>query len=464
MMDHPSPTRPLVISPAGAAGENRICLVRNPALEALATLFEEFLGSDSTHLWIVDEKVFFEGDRNALLERFSGCDADLLATVVRSKDEEPNWHWWGSLAVPEGVEVDTGVAAMLPFARFSRAAADAVQDGLRAGWTGHPEAVVPTLIHHAGLAIEDIGGLGSFTPPERIARWYDPRTWNWKPPVEHVRGKLHFPVPFLDRSHPSRPLVERPLKSDLRLLFVSPVGKGASALIRQTLSRFEGAGADCLLLQYDDADLEIPATVRVIRDRGLKWQLAQRHLSPAAVADYDYIFYWDDDLDTVGFDPARFARIMMSNRLSMAQPAIKSPHWISHAITGQHPLPPPLRFRDSQEQLSAVGRLTNFVEIMAPVFSREGWIDFHSYLTEDNRSGWGYDYIPMDRKGIIDALPVIHTRPVQSINGESEGDLRHFLDRHGLFRHGAVAHGLLFEPIIDDSRESEADPALKGPN
>jgi hypothetical protein len=449
-------THSLPASQTGTLDENFVRLVRSPTLEAFASLLEEFLRTDSKHLWIVDEQVFYEGDQDALLARFSGCNADLLATVVRSRDEDPDWHWWRSLATPDEARADSGVAAMLPFARFSQAAAQAVDDGLRAGWTGHPEAVVPTLVSRAGLTIEDIGGIGSFTPSARIAKWYDPRTWNWQPPVEHVPGKLHFPVPFLDRSHSAKPLVEPYPKSDLRLLFVSPVGKGAAPLIRQTLARFEGARADCMLLQYEEANLDIPTTVRVIRDRGFKWQLAQRHLPPDAVADYDYIFYWDDDLDTDGFDPVRFARIMMSNRLSIAQPAIKSPHWISHSITAQHPVPPPRRFRSSPEQVSVVGRLTNFVEIMAPVFSRDGWVEFHSYLTEDNRSGWGYDYIPMARKGIIDSLPVIHTRSVQSINADSEADLRRFLDQHGLFRHEAVAHGQLFEQTIGDEPQKGA--------
>ena len=451
MKGHSIPmTSSLHFSQADTPEENFVRLVRSPTLDALASLIEEFLRTDSKHLWIVDEQVFYAGNQDVLLAKFSHCHADLLATVVRTRDDEPDWNWWRSLLTPDKIAPNNGVAAMLPFARFSQAAAQAVHDGLCAGWTGHPEAVIPTLVSRAGLTIEDIGGIGSFAPSERIAKWYDRRTWNWRPPVEHVPGKLHFPVPFLDRSHSSKPLVHRQLGSALRLLFVSPVGKNAAPLIRQTLTRFEGARADCMLLQYEDADLDIPATIRVIRDCGFKWQLAQRHLPPDVVADYDYIFYWDDDLDTDGFDPIRFARIMISNRLAMAQPAIKSRHWISHPITAQHPIPPPLRVRNSPEQVSVVGRLTNFVEIMAPVFSRDGWIEFHSYLTEANRSGWGYDYIPMARKGIIDALPVIHTRPVQSINADSEADLRCFLDQHGLFRHDAVAHGWLFEQTIDD--------------
>jgi hypothetical protein len=446
-----STSRPVALRRTGAPADAFVRVVQRPSLDVLASMFEEFLKSEASRLWIIDEEVLFDSTREDVLESLSLCDADFLATAIRDRSEDPSWHWWSTLAAPVGLGADDCVAAMLPLARFSRAAAQAVHEGLCAGWGGHPEAVVPTLVNWAGLAIEDIGGIGSFTPPERVARWYDPRTWNWQPPVAHVPGKLHFPVPSLDRSPSSRPLVGAPSDTELRLLFVSPVGKGAAPLIRQTLSCFEGAGADCLLLLYEDANLEIPDTVRIIRDRGYKWQLAQRHLSSASVADYDYIFYWDDDLDTSGFDPIRFARIMNSNRLSMAQPAIKSPHWISHSITAQHPLPPPRRSRTCREQLSVVGRLTNFVEIMAPVFSREAWLEFHSYLSEDNRSGWGYDYIPLARKGIIDSLSVIHTRPVQSINAESERELRRFLDQHGLFRHAAIAQGQLFEQAAEVS-------------
>ena len=47
-------------------------------------------------------------------------------------------------------------------------------------------------------------------------------------------------------------------------------------------------------------------------------------------------------------------------------------------------------------------------------------------LGPENRSGWGYDYIPLGRKGNIDVMPVVHTRPVQSINAASEAEIRRF--------------------------------------
>lgn len=218
-------------------------------------------------------------------------------------------------------------------------------------------------------------------------------------------------------------------------------------MITDALACFRAAGADCLVLQYDDSQFELPPDVRVIREPGFKWQLALRHLAPDAVADYDFIFFWDDDLAVQEFDPLRFAQIMRSNRLAMAQPAIESPHGLSHGITRRKSCPASWRFANSPEVIPVVGRLTNFVEIMAPVFSREGWKEFYGYLDPENRSGWGYDYIPLGRKGVVDVMPVIHTRPVQSMTESSEKEIRRFLDAQGLFRHAPVEQGWLFEPL-----------------
>lgn len=404
-----------------------------------------FLASTEEALWVVDGGVWLDGSWDGFFESFDGSEADLLATEVRSREEDPGWNWWSSLKREDALGSDHGnIAALLKLVRFSRRAAEAILAGMDAGWSGHPEALVPTLVNLAGLKIEDIGGGGSFTPEERKGRWYDRRTWHWQGPVEHVPGMLHFPVTAQWRSLAAARIA--PVEEGApRLLYVSPVGAAAGDLLPKALEVFRGAGADCLLLQYDEAELAVPDGVRVIRDRGYKWQLGLRHLHPDAIAEYDYVFFWDDDMGTAGFDPIRFVKIMQTNRLEMAQPAIKSPHGLSHAITKCRPCPMALRSPDGETFHPVVGRMTNFVEIMVPVFTRKAWAEFHSYLDPDNRSGWGYDYIPVGRKGIVDLLPVIHTRAVQSMNSESEREIRRFLDAQGLFRFQPIEEGLLFE-------------------
>lgn len=405
-----------------------------------------FLATTDEYLWIADPRVYMDGGPDAFHAALSESDADLLATEVRTRADDPHWHWWSTLSFRNQRANDPAdVAVFLPLARFSRSAAEAVLHGWSMGWQGFAEALVPTLIARAGLKIEDIGSDGPFTPESRKGRWYNSHTWHWETCREHQAGKLHFPIPLRDKTiAPAR--IETPEKEPSnRLLFAIPAGGGAADLATDALELFSKAGADCLVLQYDDFDFDLPPDIRVIRDRGHKWQLAARHLTPATVASYDFIFFWDDDLAIDGFDPRRFARIMRTNRLSMAQPAIDSPHGLSHEITRRRPCPAPWRFGDPELVLPVVGRLTNFVEIMAPVFTRDGWREFYGYLDPGNRSGWGYDYVPLGRKGVVDVMPVIHTRPVQSIGNESERDIRRFLESQGLFRHHPVDQGWLFE-------------------
>ncbi len=419
-------------------------------LPEITRRLENFIQNEDEYLWMADLRVWFADLKGAFLQSFKDCKADLLATNVRAYSDDPDWHRWSSLAIPGRMDLETsGVAALMPLIRLSQAAARRVLASIEDGANGHPEALIPTLVNQAGLIIEDIGGTGRFTPSERAGRWYDRRTWHWQGPVKHVPGLLHFPTPA--QHFPlaeARIADERPqeLSQQCKILFASPVGASAAGLLPRTLKLFSEADVECLLLQYDTAELPVSGQGRLIRDIGNKWQLALRHLNPASVSEFDFLFFWDDDLAADHFDPQRFVQIMRTNRLSVAQPSIQSRYGLSHEITKHRPTPPPLRTRDGKPCFDIVGRLTNFVEIMAPVFTREGWREFYTYLNPGNDSGWGYDYIPLGRKGIVDALPVVHTRPVQSIKHVSETDMQRFLESQGLIPYTPVEMGWLLEP------------------
>lgn len=167
-------------------------------------VLREFLQGEEIFLWLLDSRILWGDLEERFHADFEGNDADLLATQIRRYAEDQNWTWWAHLKAPSGVNpLSSGVAALLPMVRFSRRAAEVVIEGIGKGWSGHPEAVIPTLVNRAGLMIEDIGGTGSFTPKERIGLWYDERTWHWRGPVEHVPGKLHFPL--ISRYHAKAP-------------------------------------------------------------------------------------------------------------------------------------------------------------------------------------------------------------------------------------------------------------------
>jgi len=413
--------------------------------EFLSSL-KQFLESDNELCWLVHPGVYLDDDWDDFYFEFDSCPADLLATRLRRFEDDQSWSHWKSIQKATGsVDESELLAASVPVVRISRAAASAVLEGVAEGWTGHVEVLVPTLVQRANLLIEDIGGGGPFCPPDRKARWYDARTIRERSMPEFVPRKLHYPVDIPDAPLANIRVKQLPRSLPPRILFTSPVGKENAHLIDQIANCFSSSQVDLLFIAYDGVEYEWPKNSSVVRDTGKKWQLAMRHLQPEHVSDYDYIFNWDDDIRPNAFDPARFTRIMEINSLDMAQPAILSPFGLSHGITAPRTTPPPWFFDKDGARYKIAGRLTNFVEIMAPAFSRNGWARFFEYLSEDNHSGWGYDYAPIGAKGIVDTMPVTHTRAVQSMTAHSNAERDSFLKSQGLFNFATANYGWLFE-------------------
>jgi hypothetical protein len=119
---------------------------------------------------------------------------------------------------------------------------------------------------------------------------------------------------------------------------------------------------------------------------------------------YDAIWFPDDDIKAAPETLERMFEIFRRRRMLLAQPSLADGSFVSHEIT---------RWNGSFEV-----RFTNFVEAMCPLFSREGLSTCAPSFTEVV-SASGLDMIwprmlgdPRDRVGLIDAAPVIHSRPV----------------------------------------------------
>lgn len=202
-----------------------------------------------------------------------------------------------------------------------------------------------------------------------------------------------------------------------------PVGGAGKRWLAEIITRFGTAGFDYLILAYDDTRFDEPvfAPCEIVRCAGLKWQLVQRHLPPERVAPYAFVFVWDDDLDPRPFDPRAFLDVMARNGLELAQPALTRDSHFSHLLTLQSDAP--------------VGRFTDFVEIMAPVFRADAWARFWSLLDpERTHWGWGLDVFARSlcdfrRMGIVDCQPVRHTRPIDPGRDQLD-ELRRFRSRH----------------------------------
>lgn len=138
--------------------------------------------------------------------------------------------------------------------------------------------------------------------------------------------------------------------------------------------------------------------------KGPKWSRVSSLLmeQQEIVSRYEAVWIPDDDLSVNCTQVNRMFQIFRDYKLDLGQPALTSDSFFSHKITIQQP--------------RTILRMTNFVEIMAPIFSREA-LEICRPTFDANYTGWGLDFVwPQLLKGrkvgIIDATPVRHTRPV----------------------------------------------------
>ena len=95
---------------------------------------------------------------------------DLLGTTIFRFSFRPDWSNWGTLFGPQMVPLEKRVRFFAPLFRLSRRALVALHKQYRAGWGGHYEVLIPTLVHRLGLTMEDFGGFGAWGRPENVGR------------------------------------------------------------------------------------------------------------------------------------------------------------------------------------------------------------------------------------------------------------------------------------------------------
>ena len=141
--------------------------------------------------------------------------------------------------------------------------------------------------------------------------------------------------------------------------------------------------------------------------RGLKWPILHKHIEEEKnlIEKYDAVWFPDDDLliDAASID--RMFDMFSAFNLSLAQPALSWDSYCSH----------PLLLRNNDSIL----RYTNFVEVMAPVISKNA-LRLLGPTFNQVRFGHGLDYLwPYLLKtkcgqndiAVIDAVEMVHTRP-----------------------------------------------------
>lgn len=141
--------------------------------------------------------------------------------------------------------------------------------------------------------------------------------------------------------------------------------------------------------------------------RGPKWPCIAELLDeqPELVDAYDAIWLPDDDLAVDTATVSRMFDLFHAHGLQLAQPALTRESYFSFDTLLRHP--------------GYLLRYMGFVEVMAPLFSRDAMRRCRATFHE-SRIGWGLDFIwptlidnpDGHRIAVIDDTPVWHTRPI----------------------------------------------------
>jgi hypothetical protein len=188
-----------------------------------------------------------------------------------------------------------------------------------------------------------------------------------------------------------------------RLLIVLRAGRGS---IHESWRPVCAGRVDVAISLYDDTPVDPAAFVAVHRAPGGKYRgLAAFFVEHAnLVASYTHVWLFEDDLylplDSLLVTQETIAR----HRLVLAAPALAPESFASWPITVRNE--------------SFALRFTVFVEIMAPIMSRDFLARALPHFIEGH-TGWGFEWLWrtfLDEMGahaaILDDAPVVHTRPV----------------------------------------------------
>ncbi|OVA10120.1 Protein of unknown function DUF707 [Macleaya cordata] len=149
-----------------------------------------------------------------------------------------------------------------------------------------------------------------------------------------------------------------------------------------------------------------------------KWWYAKRFLHPDVVAAYDYIFIWDEDLGVEHFNSEKYIQLIRKHGLAISQPGLEPNKGLTWQMTKRRGDSEVHKETEEKPGWCSDPHLppcAAFVEIMAPVFSREAWRCVWHMIQNDLVHGWGLDFAlrrcvePAHEKiGVVDSQWIVH--------------------------------------------------------
>ncbi|GAU34275.1 hypothetical protein TSUD_321210 [Trifolium subterraneum] len=158
--------------------------------------------------------------------------------------------------------------------------------------------------------------------------------------------------------------------------------------------------------------------IHVSARKQTKWWYAKRFLHPDIVAPYDYIFIWDEDLGVEHFNAEEYIKLVKKHGLEISQPGLEPNKGLTWQMTKRRGDKEVHKVTEEKPGWCSDPHLppcAAFVEIMAPVFSREAWRCVWHMIQNDLVHGWGLDFAvrrcvePAHEKiGVVDAQWIVH--------------------------------------------------------
>jgi len=124
------------------------------------------------YYWLMEYDVRFTGHWLEFFGHFAASGSDLLATTLFDHDFRPGWDNWRTLRSPERIPEQERVRALLSLCRLSNTGLRAVHQAYCAGWSGHYEVAIPTILKTRGRTLEDFGGSGRYVAAGNENRFY----------------------------------------------------------------------------------------------------------------------------------------------------------------------------------------------------------------------------------------------------------------------------------------------------
>uniref|UniRef100_A0A5B7AVP1 Uncharacterized protein n=1 Tax=Davidia involucrata TaxID=16924 RepID=A0A5B7AVP1_DAVIN len=212
-------------------------------------------------------------------------------------------------------------------------------------------------------------------------------------------------------------------------LLAIAVGIKQKEIVNKIVEKFPANDFVVMLFHYDgivDEWSDLGWSGRVVHVSAMnqtKWWFAKRFLHPDIVAEYDYIFLWDEDIGVENFHAVRYLSVVKDEGLEISQPALDpAKSEVHHQITARRRKS---RVHRRFYKLKGSGRCDDdstappcigWVEMMAPAFSRAAWRCAWYMIQNDLIHAWGLDmqlgYCAQgDRTknvGVVDSEYIVH--------------------------------------------------------